>query len=242
MKWIAHRGASLEMPENTLASLRLGSALGAYAVECDVRRLADGEYVIYHDGTPAPLTGGTDTRAVESLTTPAFSEILRTHGRRLTRFSDVLSQYRSRAAVLLHIYLAPDALTDDMLRTMAAAPFRFICGIRDADYAERCSRYFPPAQILAFMDDKNAYCDCFAAGAGNIRLWENWLPEITPDMIHDACPGADVWIMSNRPETGMNGSVASFESLLPLHADGILLNDIRLGVTYAKAHGIEIAL
>ena len=50
MKWIAHRGASLEMPENTLASLRLGSALGAYAVECDVRRLADGEYVIYHDG------------------------------------------------------------------------------------------------------------------------------------------------------------------------------------------------
>ena len=47
MKWIAHRGASLEMPENTLASLRLGSALGAYAVECDVRRLADGEYVIY---------------------------------------------------------------------------------------------------------------------------------------------------------------------------------------------------
>ena len=40
----------------------------------------------------------------------------------------------------------------------------------------------------------------------------------------------------------MNGSVASFESLLPLHADGILLNDIRLGVTYAKAHGIEIAL
>ena len=129
-----------------------------------------------------------------------------------------------------------------MLRTMAAAPFRFICGIRDADYAERCSRYFPPAQILAFMDDKNAYRDCFAAGAGNIRLWENWLPEITPDMIHDACPGADVWIMSNRPETGMNGSVASFESLLPLHADGILLNDIRLGVTYAKAHGIEIAL
>ena len=46
MKWIAHRGASLEMPENTLASLRLGSALGAYAVECDVRRLSDGEYVI----------------------------------------------------------------------------------------------------------------------------------------------------------------------------------------------------
>lgn len=149
MKWIAHRGASLEMPENTLASLRLGSALGAYAVECDVRRLADGEYVIYHDGTLAPLTGGTDTRAVESLTTPAFSEILRTHGRRLTRFSDVLSQYRSRAAVLLHIYLAPDALTDDMLRTMAAAPFRFICGIRertmqrDAVVISRLRRFLP---------------------------------------------------------------------------------------------------
>lgn len=93
MKWIAHRGASLEMPENTLASLRLGSALGAYAVECDVRRLSDGEYVIYHDDTLAPLTDGSDTRSVGSLTLPEFSGILRAHGRHLTRFSDVLSHY-----------------------------------------------------------------------------------------------------------------------------------------------------
>lgn len=242
MKWIAHRGASLEMPENTLASLRLGSALGAYAVECDVRRTADGEYVIYHDSTLAPLTGGTDNRPVESLTCTELAATLRSHGRTLMRFSDVLSYYRSRAAVLLHIYLSPEDLTDTFLRSMADAPFRFLCGVPNAAYVRACGRYFPPEQILAFMDDKNAYRDCFAAGAGNIRLWEGWLSEITPDMVHDVCPGADVWIMSSRPETGMNGSVASFETLVPLHADGILLNDIRLGVTYAKAHGIEIEL
>ena len=48
---IAHRGASAERPENTLASFRLALEQGADALELDVRATADGEAVVMHDET-----------------------------------------------------------------------------------------------------------------------------------------------------------------------------------------------
>jgi glycerophosphoryl diester phosphodiesterase len=48
---IAHRGASAEAPENTLAALRLGVERGADGVEFDVCRSRDGALVIFHDKT-----------------------------------------------------------------------------------------------------------------------------------------------------------------------------------------------
>ena len=52
--WIvAHRGASLQAPENTVEAFRLARELGADAVELDVRRTADGGLVVHHDDTLA---------------------------------------------------------------------------------------------------------------------------------------------------------------------------------------------
>lgn len=46
---IAHRGASVDAPENTLAAFRLAIAQGADGVETDLRMSADGTPVISHD-------------------------------------------------------------------------------------------------------------------------------------------------------------------------------------------------
>jgi glycerophosphoryl diester phosphodiesterase len=46
---IAHRGASRAEKENTLAAFRRAAAMGADAVELDVRRSADGMLVVHHD-------------------------------------------------------------------------------------------------------------------------------------------------------------------------------------------------
>ena len=51
MKIISHRGASAVKIENSLESLLYAGELGADMVECDVTRLADGTYVIFHDNT-----------------------------------------------------------------------------------------------------------------------------------------------------------------------------------------------
>jgi glycerophosphoryl diester phosphodiesterase len=46
---IAHRGASRAARENTLGAFRLARALGADAVELDVRRTLDGALAVHHD-------------------------------------------------------------------------------------------------------------------------------------------------------------------------------------------------
>jgi glycerophosphoryl diester phosphodiesterase len=46
---IAHRGASTEAPEHTLAAYRTALSVGADALECDVRLTADGHLVCVHD-------------------------------------------------------------------------------------------------------------------------------------------------------------------------------------------------
>ncbi|HLW70807.1 MAG TPA: glycerophosphodiester phosphodiesterase family protein [Candidatus Binataceae bacterium] len=48
---IAHRGASADFPENTLAAFAGAIAAGAGVCELDVHRTADGEIVVIHDDT-----------------------------------------------------------------------------------------------------------------------------------------------------------------------------------------------
>lgn len=47
----AHRGASGDAPENTLAAFELAARQGADGIELDVQRTADGELVVCHDET-----------------------------------------------------------------------------------------------------------------------------------------------------------------------------------------------
>jgi glycerophosphoryl diester phosphodiesterase len=48
---VAHRGASEELPENTLAAFRSARAAGAQVVEFDVHQTKDGAWVVMHDET-----------------------------------------------------------------------------------------------------------------------------------------------------------------------------------------------
>jgi len=54
---VAHRGASRDAPENTLASVALGWSQRADAVEIDVHLTHDGEIVAIHDDTLQRTTG-----------------------------------------------------------------------------------------------------------------------------------------------------------------------------------------
>lgn len=54
---IAHRGASAEQPENTLAAFRRALALGVDGIELDVHVTRDGVPVVFHDTGLRRLTG-----------------------------------------------------------------------------------------------------------------------------------------------------------------------------------------
>lgn len=56
---VAHRGASVEYPENTIEAFEAAIELGADAVEFDVRMTADGHAVVMHDPDVSRTTDGT---------------------------------------------------------------------------------------------------------------------------------------------------------------------------------------
>jgi glycerophosphoryl diester phosphodiesterase len=54
---IAHRGASADAPENTLAAMELAISKGADWVEIDVQETRDGEVVVIHDSDLKKIAG-----------------------------------------------------------------------------------------------------------------------------------------------------------------------------------------
>ena len=63
---VAHRGASSDAPENTLAAFKLGFDQGADAIEGDFRMTLDGRIVAMHDRRLERTTG--DPRTVDEVT------------------------------------------------------------------------------------------------------------------------------------------------------------------------------
>ena len=53
---VAHRGASHDAPENTVASARLAWKQGADAVETDIHLTRDGKVIVSHDKTTRRTT------------------------------------------------------------------------------------------------------------------------------------------------------------------------------------------
>ncbi|MDI1337178.1 MAG: glycerophosphodiester phosphodiesterase [Lacunisphaera sp.] len=98
---IAHRGASAEKPENTLAAFRRALALKADGIELDVQVTRDGVPVVFHDDTLRRLT-----RTPGRLVTKTWPELkkLRVHGTApIPRLAEVLALVRGRAVVQIEL-------------------------------------------------------------------------------------------------------------------------------------------
>ena len=80
---VAHRGASIEHPENTIAAFEAAIGSGADAVEFDVRMTADGHAVVMHDPDVSRTTDGSDLvsemtlEEIRKLGVPTIKEALR---------------------------------------------------------------------------------------------------------------------------------------------------------------------
>ncbi|WP_276205992.1 glycerophosphodiester phosphodiesterase, partial [Streptomyces neyagawaensis] len=86
---VAHRGAPYRHRENTLDSLRAGLALGADAVEFDVRTTRDGVPVLLHDSTlkrlweldrPLAALSAAEVRGLTADGVPTLAEALAVTG------------------------------------------------------------------------------------------------------------------------------------------------------------------
>jgi glycerophosphoryl diester phosphodiesterase len=114
----AHRGASYEAPENTLAAFLLAAELGADGVEFDVQLSRDGEVVVIHDFSLEATTDGQGLVRDKTLAElkeldaggrfdPPFA------GQRIPALQEVLDAVGRR--LLLNIELKTASLRDDGL-------------------------------------------------------------------------------------------------------------------------------
>jgi len=105
---IAHRGASIEAPENTLAAFRLAIDQGADFIELDVQEAADGTVVVVHDSDLMKLGGppkkiweltAAELKAVDigSRVDPKYA------GEGVPAFAEVLAAAKGRIRVVVEL-------------------------------------------------------------------------------------------------------------------------------------------
>ncbi len=192
---VAHRGGSALAPENTFPAFDRAAALGADAIETDVRLTADGAVVVFHDEDTARLTGepGTiEARALAEVSaldaahafTPdgGASFPLRGSGVRVPTFAATLARY-PRMRFNVDAKSEDPALVEALAReVVAAGALERVClGSFHDVQAERIGRALPGA--CRYLPQGAATCHVLAARSG------------APG---DGCPGYDLADLPHR--------------------------------------------
>ena len=101
---VAHRGASRERPENTLAAFAVALDRRAAGIELDVHATADGVVIVHHDAVPHGVypDGRSERRAISELRYVELST-LRLVGEAIPSLRDVLALVGDRATVYVEI-------------------------------------------------------------------------------------------------------------------------------------------
>jgi glycerophosphoryl diester phosphodiesterase len=135
---VAHRGASDEAPENTLAAIRRAIGLGAHMVEVDVQRSRDGALVLLHDTTLVRTTNVREVfpgRAPWRVADFTFDELRRLDagswkdrsfaGERIPSLTEALEVIHAGRSGLLLELKAPDlypGVVSDVVSAMGGLP------------------------------------------------------------------------------------------------------------------------
>jgi glycerophosphoryl diester phosphodiesterase len=211
---IAHRGSSLDRPENTLASMQRAIEAGATAVEIDVRTTSDGHLVILHDATLDRTTDGSgpvrDKTLVEvrqldagSWFDPAYA------GEGVPTLKDVLVLCRDKVDVLLDLKERGEEYARAITAEVKAHgnPKRTIVGVRSVEQAQEFRRMLPQSRQLGFIPRPDAIEAFAEAGVETIRLWPRWL---------DGDPTLAERVRKTGARLHLNGKTGEPEETLPL--------------------------
>ena len=117
---IGHRGAAGHAPENTLAAIQKGIALGADFVEIDLRRTADGVLVALHDRTVNRTTDGRGR--IDRLSLQEVKKLKAGNGEHIPTLEEVLKMAGGRAGLVLE--LKAKGLAQQTVELVRAAEFR----------------------------------------------------------------------------------------------------------------------
>ena len=234
---IAHRGASQEAPENTLAAFRRALDAAAPAVEFDVQRTRDGRLVVIHDQTVDRTTDGRGP--VSALT---FEELRRLDaGRwfgppfadeRVPSVDEVLDLVRGRAFVLLEIKNGPvfyegiESQVADALRRHGMVEGALVMSFdHPAVRAMRAAAPEVATGIVYAARLADMVGAARAAGANAVcPVWHLVTADVVAEA-HAAGLGVFPWTIDDEP---------AMRRCLEWGVDGVTSNDVRLLARVAR--------
>jgi len=219
---VAHRGASREAPENTLAAFRRAIEAGADAVELDVRLTADGNLAVIHDASVRRTTGARGRVAgitVDDLETldaggwfgKAFA------GERIPLLEEVVEAASGRAGLFVEVK-NPGSRRELVARLVRKALSRFageaVVLSFDGRFARLYKGMYPGARVALLAESSDGIKAALDAGldAAAVGL-HSPVPKSTRQRAADAGLGLYVWTVK---------SFQGFARALGRGADGVI--------------------
>lgn len=125
----AHRGASAELPENTLAAFRRALELGVEGIELDVHLSRDGAPMVIHDATVDRTTNGSG--AVAEMNRAELQALDAGNGERIPTLGEVLDLVGHSLHV--DIEIKANAAGEAVLREVEGRDLRWLISSFDWD-------------------------------------------------------------------------------------------------------------
>jgi glycerophosphoryl diester phosphodiesterase len=240
---VAHRGACLVAVENTIDAFAQALALGAGAIETDVRMTRGGELVLFHDATLERLAGRPER--IADVTWAALREMPlgpAPSTARACRLADVYPLVRGhgRARLLLDLKVPADC-APALRRSLEASGIqeRIVLGIRTVEELRAIRREMPNLTTLGFGTSPEVEWDLADAGIDVVVVRSTWLA--AEAVARARSYGRPIWAIGGGRGTSLPMATSPLAELLTyrrLGFDAVIVNDVALAVR-ANAEELE---
>jgi glycerophosphoryl diester phosphodiesterase len=217
MDIIAHRGASADSPENTLAAMQLAWEHGADAIELDLWLSKDGKLVVFHDGDTKRFER--NSRKIPELTWAELQQLdvgawknAKFTGERIPALESILATIPPRRRAVLEIKCGPEILPelDRVLRASRRTSKELVIICFNFETLKQSKLLFPDIEHYFLHDYKKdratdrypeidpLIARCKAANFQGLDLHYDWpLTKSVVSLIKDAGLKLIVWTVDD---------------------------------------------
>ena len=224
---VAHRGAMMLRPDNTLEAFQKAVEQGAHIVELDVRLSRDGIPFILHDATVDRTTNGTGEASkftmaeLQELDTGSWFDAAYA-GTRIPSLAEALEWANSTTTLLLDLKESGESFNDAVASVVKAHGHKedVVIGVRSPEQARWFREHLPACRQLGFMPSPGDIESFAEAGIDVLRLWLSWLKNSAELVDEVRQTGAKLMI------NGSTGELDEVETILSFEPDWILIDDL----------------
>lgn len=227
-KVIAHRGVSIEAPENTLSAFAKAISIGADAIEMDVHLTADGVPIIIHDGILGRTTDGAFLKKTTEVTLKEIKSLdagiwfdVKFKGESIPTLDEVFQLVNNAVPLMVEIKKdnsSAEVIVDAVLKSLQNFKTSVILGSFEPLIIEEILKKAPELPVIGIIEEADMLKKFREMPVKHLAIWYPLLSSELIQQLHNE--GIDVWAF-----TIDNPRLAHF--LASIKIDGIITNNSR---------------